>query len=238
MEALLVVAVVGIAIAITILAVLALGGRIPPSGGLAVAIALLSAFMAQPASAQTQAPCSGSLSLWSATQTSTGGNQRVLVGSRAEGGCNALAGIRAFGRLDAYALPGRTVSLADPSTFENVAAVEGWAGLSHPVAGPLSLAVFGGVQRSLEGGQLGVGGATQSLCAGGRLDYGGGFAVGGLCSRYSPAQQSTPRRDGPALVGTVVLPVKSSVHLAANAAVTRGDYVFTVGPAISIGSGN
>ncbi len=212
-----------------------------------VGLALLSVALALPAAAQDTnagfligyvlpSNCKGSLALWSATQTATGGNQRVLVGSRAEGGCNVLGGFaRAWGRLDAYALPGRTVSLADPTTFENVAAVEGWAGLSKPIAGPLSLAVFGGLQRSLEGGKLGLGGATQSLCAGGRLDYVGGYAIGGLCSRYSPAQQTEPRVDGPALVGTIVLPVKKSVRLAANAAVTRGDYVVTIGPTVGVG---
>jgi hypothetical protein len=182
--------------------------------------------------------CSGSLGVWTATATATGATQSVVVGSRAEGGCNAVAGFRAFARVDASALPGTSVSLADPATFRNVAAVEGWIGLSKPVVGPLSLAVFGGVQRALaEDVKLGLGAATTSLCAGGRIDHRGAVLIGGLCSRYAAAQQTAPRRDGPALVGTAILPVKSGVSLAANAALMRGDYVFLAGPAISIGGG-
>lgn len=195
---------------------------------------LLLALVAVPASAQTPAPrCAGSLSVWTATATATGGNQSVVVGSRAEGGCEITAGVRAWGRIDADALPGTSVSLADPSTFRNVAAIEGWAGLSRPVLGPLSLAVFGGVQRSLQSDvQLGLGAATSSLCGGGRVDYQGAVLIGGLCNRYAAAQQTAPRTDGPALVGTAILPVKAGLKLAANAAVMRGDYVLIVGPSL------
>lgn len=200
-------------------------------------VALLLA-LTLPASAETSR-CAGSLALWSATRTASGGNQSIVVGSRAEGGCDAVGGLRVFGRLDAYGLPGRTVSLADPSTFENVAAVEGWAGVSKRIAGPLSIAAFGGVQRSLEGGELGIGGATQSLCLGARADYGGGLAIGGLCSRYSPGQtlKDGVRIDGPALVGTVVLPIKKGVRFAANAAylLRSKDYVIAVGPTVGLG---
>lgn len=197
------------------------------------ALALLSAFLALPASAAEPSRCSGSLSVWTATATATGATQSVVVGSRAEGGCDVAAGFRGFARVDASALPGTSVSLTDPATFRNVAAVEGWIGLSKKVAGPLSLAVFGGVQRALaEDVKLGLGAATTSLCAGGRIDHQGAVLIGGLCSRYAAAQQTAPRRDGPALVGTAILPVKAGVRLAANGALMRGDYVLVVGPAI------
>jgi hypothetical protein len=200
-------------------------------------LALLSVALALPASA-AEPRCAGSLGVWTATATATGANQSVVVGSRAEGGCNVAAGFRGFARVDASALPGTSVSLTDPATFRNVAAVEGWIGLSKPVVGPFSLAVFGGVQRALaEDVKLGLGAATTSLCAGGRVDHQGAVLIGGLCSRYAAAQQTAPRRDGPALVGTAILPVKSGVSLAANGALMRGDYVFLVGPAISIGGG-
>jgi hypothetical protein len=205
--------------------------------GFCLALALLSVFLALPASA-AEPRCSGSLALWTSTATASGANQSVVVGSRAEGGCNTVAGFRMFARVDASALPGTSVSLTDPATFRNVAAVEGWIGLSKPVVGPLSLAVFGGVQRALaEDVKLGLGAATTSLCAGGRIDHAGAVLIGGLCSRYAAAQQTAPRRDGPALVGTAILPVKAGVSLAANVAIMRGDYVFLVGPAISIGGG-
>lgn len=195
-------------------------------------------FLASVVNAQTPAPCSGSLAVWTGTATATGANQSIVVGSRAEGGCNTVGGVRAWGRLDAEALPGTSVSLADPSTFHNVAAVEGWIGASKPLAGPLSIAVFGGAQRSLQSDmQLGLGAATTSLCGGGRIDQAGAVVIAGLCNRYAAAQQTTPRKDGPALVGTVILPVKAGVKLAANAALMRGDYVLIVGPAISVAGG-
>lgn len=201
-------------------------GPLPP----AASLALLSAFLAQPVAA---GPCTGSLAVWTATATATGGSQSVVVGSRAEGGCDTVAGVRAWARIDADALPGTSVSLADPSTFRNVAAVEGWAGLSKRVAGPLSIAMFGGVQRALQGDtQLGLGSATMSLCGGGRVDYGGAVLIGGLCNRYAPVQQTKPRVDGPAFVGTALLPIKAGLKLAANGAVMRGDYVLIVGPAL------
>ncbi len=181
--------------------------------------------------------CKGSLSVWSGTMTATGGRQSLLVGSRAEGGCDLLGLelVRVFGRADFYPVPGRTVDFTAPN-LESVAAVEAWGGVAIHVKGALSLAAFGGVQKSLEGGQLGIGGATQSLCVGGRLDYGGGLAVAGMCSRYSPAQtfEDGKRVDGPALVGTVVLPVKKGVKLAANGAylLRTRDYVIAAGPTV------
>lgn len=219
-----------------VVAVVTGGWRVPPAGGLAV---LLVCLLAVSAVADPAPPCTGSLALWTATETASGGNQSLVIGSRAEGGCAVGGLFRAWGRLDAYGLPGRTVSLADPSTFENVAAVEGWIGASRHVSGPLSFAVFGGLQRSLEGGQLGIGGAAQSFCAGPRLDYGGGLAIGGICSRYSPAQtlKNGMRVDGPALVGTVVLPVKKGVRFAANGSylLNTHDYVFVAGPTVGVG---
>jgi hypothetical protein len=196
--------------------------------------ALLMLALALPASA-AEPRCSGSLALWTGTSTYTGGNQAVMVGSRAEGGCNTVAGIRIGARADFTPLPGKTVDFSAPN-IEDVAAVEVWGVASKRIAGPLSIAVFGGAQKSLEGGQLGIGASTNSLCVGGRLDSGGAYALAGLCSRYAPVQRSEPRKDGPAIVGTLVMPVKANVSLAANGALMSGDYLLTVGPAVSWGS--
>lgn len=204
-------------------------------------LAILSAFLALPATAAE--PCAGSLALWTATQTGSNGSQSLVVGSRAEGACDTgVWGSLAWARTDAEALPDTTVSLTDPSTYRNVAGVSAWVGLSKPVAGPISLAVFGGKQWSLQGGALGHGTSTTSGCLGLRADYGGGYAVGGICNRFAPVvqrlEQDGTRQDDPAAVGTIVMPIKSNVKLATNAALrlnaARPDWILTVGSTVGL----
>lgn len=245
--------VIGVALAAIVVAALIVGsviGRIPPGA----ALALLAVMLALPASAQTgfatpEPALSGGLSLWTATETSRGGSQALVIASRAEGIWRTGA-FDAWGRCDADSAKDTSVNLADPSTYRNVMYVECWLGASRKVAGPLAVAIFGGGQKSIQGGELGHGAATNSMCAGVRYDTDQLYAVAGICNRHAPLDM-TPGEQGPAIVGTVSVKVKDHVRLAANGGlrlkqVQTGphdsgitpmgwDWKVTVGPAVGLG---
>ncbi len=183
-----------------------------------------------PAAPVKPAPCSYALSVWTPDQHATGASQWIQPAARSEGICNLKLGVRAWGRLDLEALPGKAAPTS-PS-LDNVGAVDSWAGVSKPVLGPLSIAAFVGAQRAIPtGAKLGLGGITESLGAGIRIDYAGGFAVGGILSRYAPAE-ATRKNAGPAVGATIVLPIHGVVGIAANAAyvLRTGDRIYSAGP--------
>lgn len=190
--------------------------------------------MACPAEVHDATPtCSYMLSLWTPAQVGTSTSQWIQPAARAEGICDFAFGIRAWGRGDMLAIPGR----AAPTDFNlsNVGAIEAWGGLSRVVRGPFSAAVFGGLQRPLQSGAtLGVGGITSSWCAGARVALPHGFTVAGICTRYAPAEV-TKVNAGPAIGGTVVFRVTGPVGMAVNFArvLKTGDQIYSVGPTAS-----
>jgi hypothetical protein len=226
--------------------------RVPPAGGLVVLLLLA---LALPAAAQTPGfatptpALSGGLSLWTATETSRGGSQALVIASRAEG-IWRTGPFDAWGRCDADSAKDTSVNLADPSTYRNVMYVECWLGASRKVAGPLAVALFGGGQKSIQGGELGHGAATNSLCAGARYDTEQFYAVAGICNRYAPLDM-TAGEQGPAVVTTMSIKVKDHVRLATNAGLRlkqvqtgphdsgitpKGwDWKVTIGPAVGLG---
>lgn len=176
-------------------------------------------------------PCRWSLQQWTATEVSPGKDQRIVLGARAEGSCVVGLGVHVGARIDGLALPGSTTGAPAPSLSDltTVQSLEGWALAWRPVVGPLSVAALAGVQRPIEHGTLGLGGATSTVGAGVRLDYAGAWAVAALVSRYAP---SGP---GARAVVSWEMPVRGAIRFAGSCGLGRDGSFCVAGPSVGVG---
>lgn len=148
---------------------------------------------------------------WSQSVLKRGKDRYVIFGARLAGSMQ-FSRLSLVGRLDASALPDGggqkgSVSFEDPGSFQTI---EGYAGAHFKVAGPLSLAVIGGVARDIEGGRVRTYEQTPITASGGvRVALGKEGYLYALAGRHDAAGSGTkalftlrlPIKAGTALVG-------------------------------------